>query len=259
MYDWKSQFHSLLCRLARTHGTAPLSDIQRILVGILDVQDLVFHDQQGDELPGHTPLREALERACQVSVRLQCVQSPSAFAESASELHAAGVAALPLTPVAAASLTTAPALTPPAAPASRFREGAPHADAPVLASDTRCELFLREFLRLEQRHEFMWAGYIVRELLPRLGFAPDEAKLILDRLRIENLVTISKVSNPKNPDFPATGVRLNHEHPRVKALLAQLGSARTEPPAKSEPPAHAEQTASDPVAAAPPPHSAPPA
>ena len=67
----------------------------------------------------------------------------------------------------------------------------------------------------------MWAGYIVRELLPRVGFAPEEAKLVLDRLRTEELVTISKVSNPKNPEFPATGVQLNHEHPRVKALLGE--------------------------------------
>jgi hypothetical protein len=86
--------------------------------------------------------------------------------------------------------------------------------------DERTDMFLREFMRLENRHDFMWAGYIVRELLPRLGFAPEEAKLVLDHLRAEKLVTISKVPNPKNPDFPATGVHLNREHPRVKALLA---------------------------------------
>ena len=66
----------------------------------------------------------------------------------------------------------------------------------------------------------MWAGYVVRELLPRLGFPAEEAKSILDKLKTEKLVIIGKVANPRNPDFPATGVRLNHEHPRVQALLA---------------------------------------
>ncbi len=116
--------------------------------------------------------------------------------------------------------------------------GPPPADVSKLSMDERTDLFLREFIRLEDRHDFMWAGYIVRELLPRLGFAPDEAKVVLDHLRAEKLVTISKVPNPKNPDFPATGVHLNREHPRVKGLLAgqhrvDVSTPLREPPLSS--------------------------
>lgn len=66
----------------------------------------------------------------------------------------------------------------------------------------------------------MWAGYIVREMLPRLGYPPEEAKVVLDQFRAEQIITVMKVPNPKNPLFPATGVQLNREHPKVAAIIA---------------------------------------
>jgi hypothetical protein len=196
MCNWKTHLESLLIGLSRTHGKAPLSEIQRILRGVLEVEELTFFDHAGQPLHESATLPQLLERAWYVSVRLACPRG-------ADE---------PL-------------------PASRFREGVPPVEAQDLVADPRCEHFLQEFLRLEQHHEFMWAGYVVRELLPRLGFAPEEAKIVLDRLRAENLIKISKVTNPKNPDFPATGVHLNHEHPRIKALLAQVTDSNPAPAA----------------------------
>ena len=205
MYDWKSQLHGLLAGLARTHGNSPLSEIQRILDGVLHVEGVTFHGQDGQELPAETPLRAALEEACELRARLECA------------------AAVPADAGGMALTDQQDGLR-----ESRFRESTPTAEAGDPATDTRFTRFLLEFLRLEQHHDFMWAGYIVRELLPRIGFAAEEAKGVLDLLRAENLVTITKVPNPKNPDFPATGVRLNHDHPRVRALLGE------EPPAAEE-------------------------
>lgn len=191
--NWKALLQETLSGLTRTHAHEPLSEIQRILRGVLGLDEIHFQGPDGHELPPDATFQQALEQYAAVVVRLQLKPAPA--------------------------LAAAPAATAPAAE-SRFREGAPPADVSKLSMDERTDLFLREFMRLENRHDFMWAGYIVREMLPRLGFAPEEAKLVLDHLRAEKLVTISKVPNPKNPDFPATGVHLNREHPRVQALLA---------------------------------------
>jgi hypothetical protein len=190
--NWKVLLQETLSGLARTHAHAPVSEIQRILRGVLGFDDVRFQGPDGRELHPELTLQQALDQCAAVSIRLQ-------------------LKPVPLT-ASAGDGTALPA-------ESRFREGAPAPDVSNLSMDERTDLFLREFIRLENRHDFMWAGYIVRELLPRLGFAPDEAKLVLDHLRAEKLVTISKVPNPKNPEFPATGVHLNHDHPRVQALL----------------------------------------
>lgn len=188
----KALLQETLSGLTRTHAHEPLSEIQRILRGVLNLDEIHFQDADGRELRADATLQQALELCAAVSIRLQ------------------------LKPVAVAVIAASPNTL---GPESRFRQGAPTPDVSRLSMDERTDLFLREFIRLEGRHDFMWAGYIVRELLPRLGFAPDEAKLVLDHLRAEKLVTISKVPNPKNPEFPATGVHLNHDHPRVQGLL----------------------------------------
>jgi hypothetical protein len=186
MFNWKAHLQNILTGLNRTHGNEPLPEIELILRGILQIEQVGFYDRNGREFHPETTLRQVLEEGWQVTVRIS--GEPG---------------------------------TPP--DESRFREGAPAPGSRDLSTEDRYDLFLREFVRLEGRHRFMWAGYIVRELLPRLGFPPDEAKVVLDRLRAENLVSMTKVPNPRNPDFPATGVQLNREHPRIRALLAEQG------------------------------------
>jgi hypothetical protein len=122
--------------------------------------------------------------------------------------------------------------------ASRFHLGQPP-PADDSSPDDRFEHFVREFARVEQRHEFMWAGYVVREFLPRCGFAADEAKVILDRFRTEGVLLVSKVQNPRNPGFPATGVRLNRDHPRVITILGRI-SPEPAPDPRPDPPAAAD-------------------
>lgn len=202
MFDSRQQLRNLLLGLARTHPAAPLSEIQRILRGVLGVEDVRFTGRQGQVLPDGLALQNALPELESLQFRISSLDLMS----TSPTLAAPAVAAQP----------------------SRFREGAPSVDEHNLDEDERYERFLQEFVRLEQSHDFMWAGYIVREMLPRLGFAPEEAKLVLDKLRAEKLVTITKVPNPKNPEFPATGVRLNHEHARVKAMLGERVTSEPE-------------------------------
>jgi hypothetical protein len=192
MFNWKAHLESILTGLNRTHASEPLPEIERILRGILQIDQVAFYDRNGRAFHPETPLQQLLEETWQVAVRIG----------------------------------GEPATRP---DESRFREGAPAPGLRDLSTEDRYDLFLREFVRLEGRHRFMWAGYIVRELLPRLGFPPDEAKVVLDHLRAENLVSMTKVPNPRNPEFPATGVQLNREHPRIRALLAEQGDLTAAP------------------------------
>jgi len=221
MFDWKSHLHAILIGLCRTHPTAPLAEVERIVSGILDLEGITFLGRAGRRIPGDTPLRDAWEDLRECNVRLQVAHVPARAGP--------------------AETTAATAST---APTSRFREGPSVLESQDITADPRFDEFLREFARLEEHHQFMWAGYVVRELLPRLGFPAEEAKLVLDRLRSENLVTVSKVPNPKNPDFPATGVHLNREHPRMKVLLERIAAERQPPPEQptTDKPVATEQT-----------------
>lgn len=211
MCSWKNHIHDALIGLLHTHGNAPLREIERILCAVLHVEEVRFIDYSGGDRSPDTPLAQAVHNGCDVIVRLHCAPPGQSVARGGMVSRSEPGE-------------------------SRFREGLPAAKGEAFLTDPRCTEFVREFLRLEQHHDFMWAGYVVRELLPRLGFLPEEAKLVLDQLRDEELVSTSKVPNPKNPNFPATGVCLNRDHPRVKALLEQMAAAHPPEPQPTESP-----------------------
>lgn len=108
---------------------------------------------------------------------------------------------------------------------------APSYAAPVEFSETAV---LRELDRLEQRNRQTWAGFIVNHLLPGLGFSPDEARQVLKRLSARELVMITREPNPKNPDRPASFVRINRAHPRIASILA--GEPQVRPGTRPPPP-----------------------
>lgn len=198
MHTWKTHLDGVLRRLAESHGDRTLPEVERALMSILDAHSVRFHRADGTRIPRGTLLSEILQNGYMVEIRVTG-QVGAADSSTMSE--------------------TVP---------SRFLPGElPPSDA---SPDARCDAFIREFARLEQRHEFMWAGYIVRELLPRFGFPADETKVVLDRLCADGVLAMSKVPNPRNPNFPATGVRLNHEHERVKNLLDGNRGGPSDPP-----------------------------
>jgi hypothetical protein len=81
------------------------------------------------------------------------------------------------------------------------------------------ERFIRELDNAEKQRHFVWAGYVVREMLPTIGLSEEEANPFLQRLVREGVVLISKRPNPKNPDFPTSCVTLNRENAIVKRLI----------------------------------------
>ncbi len=197
MHTWKTHLIAALHRLRDDHAGTSVSEAQHWLCGILEAQSVTLLGPDDTPPPPHTTLTELLTRPFSADLRVNC---------------ATGLADNTAPPGAALSCADTGE--------SRFTAG----DAPRTAEEdspgTRFAQFVRDFDRLERKRGFMWAGYIVRELLPRLGFPPTEAKVVLDRLRSDGILTVSKVENPRNPDFPATAVHLNREHPQVQEALA---------------------------------------
>jgi len=88
------------------------------------------------------------------------------------------------------------------------------------------DFFIREFDRLEKRNGFMWAGFVVKDMIPKFGFDKYQAKHILRQLEAKGIVILKKRPNPKNPEHPTTCLELNREHPRVATVLRSAPSRR---------------------------------
>lgn len=187
MLTWKTHLAALLHRLERAQSRATLAELSTLLAATLDAVAVHFVDAQGHPLPEQMPLAELRKRDYRVRIEVDPTHVPEDQLDTRVEA------------------------------ASRFQPGP--APAPTASEEERLADFIRAFERLDQRSEFMWAGYIVRELLPRFGYPPSQAKIVLDRLCAEGILSIAKVPNPRNPDFPASGVRLNREHEQVRAAL----------------------------------------
>jgi hypothetical protein len=190
MHTWKSHLRSVLFRLARTHGHSPLADVERLLAEVFDGAGVQFSSLEDHPLEPELPLRDLLARPFQVALRIDYQPQRGGLPDVAGRAGDAPVVA------------------------SRFRP------EPPLSPEQRVDWFIREFDRLEQTHEFMWAGYIVKEMLPRIGVATAAAREMLDELRATGIVTVRKVPNPKNPEHPASSVELNRDHDHVRAVLS---------------------------------------
>ena len=190
--------------LAQTTGNLELARAAEMLCAELDAVEVKIQDQLRDDLHGGTLFQNAVERGRYLVVRY--------------ELNAAaGQAALQAPPP--------PPGNPEPGPADLQREvemkssGEQGSTNPPGTANGR-EAFIREFDKRERANRFMWAGFVVNELLPQLGFVGAEAKRFLKRLEAEGIVATVKEPNPRNPDFPTTRVLLNREHPVVRQVLS---------------------------------------
>lgn len=160
------------------------------LSAALDVREVRFLSMSGEDLPRSMRLRELVNESFEVL--LEDVIHPRTGLPPHAQ-HADAEAR------------------------SRFQ---PDSQPPgPLDESQKRDYFIREFNRLQSRNDFMWAGYVVRELLPRIGYSLEDTKSVLNNLRAEQIVNVKKVANPRNPDFPATGVQLNLENPHVRTVL----------------------------------------
>ncbi|MBN2445111.1 MAG: hypothetical protein JXO22_00160 [Phycisphaerae bacterium] len=192
MHTWKSHLRSVLFRLARTHGNNSIADIERLLCEIFDASAARFVTLEDQALDPGLQLQDVLQKPFTISLRVEYQPHHTAMftdMQQAPEPPAASVAE------------------------SRFQPES------SLSPEERVGWFIREFDRLEQTHDFMWAGYIVKEMMGRIGLSPPEARTLLDELNAAGIVSVSKVPNPKNPEHPASAVRLIRENDQVQAIL----------------------------------------
>lgn len=192
---------AVLQRLARNHGEITVGETVPFLSAALDVREVRFLSLHGEDLPRDLRLRELVTESFEVI--LDDVIHPRTTYAHGPPLEGEG--------------------------RSRFQ---PELPAGPMDENQKRELFIREFNRLQSRNDFMWAGYVVRELLPRIGYALEDTKNVLNNLRTDRIVNVKKVANPRNPDFPATGVQLNLDHPHVRTVLGMPPGTESEQPAE---------------------------
>lgn len=77
----------------------------------------------------------------------------------------------------------------------------------------------------ERRRDFIWAGFIVKDMLPGMGIETREAQLLFDQMVDTGMLLLEKRANPNNPDFPSTCVKLNRDDKVVRAVLGRNGDA----------------------------------
>lgn len=82
---------------------------------------------------------------------------------------------------------------------------------------------IREFDRRERDRGPIFAGFIVNDLMGRVGFAPPDAKRILRAMEAQDMVRSERKQNPKNSDRMTTFFTLNREHPKVAEVLGRTG------------------------------------
>ncbi|MBU0637848.1 MAG: hypothetical protein KKB50_03215 [Planctomycetes bacterium] len=216
MHTWRSHLASVLERSARSQAGSPLRTIERSLCDLLDAESVSFCNAAGEKLPDGTTLGQALAQPMAIQIRV--AYDPAERSANASS--------------ASAQRSRSRFVSDSSASSSQLRD---------LSPAQRRERFIRDLDDLERRHEFMWAGFVVKQMLPHLGLTVDEARQYLDQLQADNVVSINKVPNPKNPEYPATGVSLNRENPQVLDVL-KSGDDNTEQtvPADEEKPATVE-------------------
>lgn len=216
--DLFAQFRALIHAELSSRGDQRLSQVEALLSEQSGAEQVEFLDDEGCHIHGRTLFRKAMDLTDSIVVILP-LNGPS----RPSQQHTAA-ATEPVQPDPAESVGFTPS------------EPVHHSPAPHCVSFNEA-FFIRDLDRRERERGDTWAGFVVKELLPGLGFSGVEAKRILRQLEAHGVVMTSTKPNPRNPDRPTTYVRLNRDHARVCAALAS-----------SEAPARRIQVAGGPVA-----------
>jgi hypothetical protein len=180
-----------LSDLAKSDPQLNVKRVRKILEAMLRAESVEFKGADGKDVHGRTLLQNLLVDRFKLTLSVGYEPKPG------DSDHGNG----------------AEEDSPSAPPSPRAVEGAKMQD------DPRFVRFVRELDKLERARRFVWIGYLAKEKLPELGFSADEVNHVLDHSAAEGIITLGKVPNPKNPEFPATCVQLNREHPTVQRIL----------------------------------------
>lgn len=214
-------FARALSDLARAQPNTNVKTVRKTLQALLRADDVEFQDARGEPVHGRTLLRNLLEERFSITLRVTCDvgAEDSQLDEDDND---------DLLEHDEDSVEDVGDVDADHAGESHRRRTAVRVVSGVagdLFSDPRFARFIRELDRLERVRRFVWIGYLAKERLPEIGFHSNEVNEVLDRSVDEGIITLGKTPNPKNPDYPATTVQLNHEHPMVVQVLDERGRA----------------------------------
>jgi len=180
--------------------------VERVLAEQLGAVEVQLQDNPGHHIHGRTQFSNALPRTRFVQIVFQ-VGAPDLPDQAESVLSPATALDEPSSGGGQGARTES---EPPNGPTLKCRDNITFSE----------EFLIREFDRRERERGHIVAGFIVNDLLPRLGgYEPLEAKHILRRLQVRGVVVTRKVPSPRNPDRDTTLVQLNRDHPDVRRVL----------------------------------------
>ena len=81
--------------------------------------------------------------------------------------------------------------------------------------------FIKLLLSMELRYGYVGYRGLKEKLDSNVGCGPSEQdkRQYMDMAVKQEIITLDKMTNPKNPEFPLTVCRLNRKHPTVQAIL----------------------------------------
>lgn len=179
-------------------------DLRRVLADLLGAEEISFFDADNRRISRDQPISEIIG-SCEVEVRATFPIAESAHVEDeeASEPEYGNAA-------------------------DDFAGNlAPRATGPTNAAIE--ERVIREIYSRERNRKFVWAGYVVKTILPTLGVEQHAAQAILDRMVKDEILRLEKKHNPRNPEFPTTSVQLNHDHRTVRRIVSDNQSRYFQP------------------------------
>lgn len=161
---------------------------------------VAFMRENREPVTGHTLLRNTIQGRCMVSVGIPCRQSDVKNHELQVIKNGTPADVAPPTPEELAK---------------RPRKVDPLLERLIGALDTQ-----------QRQRGFIWAGYVVKTLLPSMGVDAHEAQVLLERLVQEEIVEIERIPNPNNQNFKTSSVTLRHDNDIVRAVLGQNGGTK---------------------------------
>jgi hypothetical protein len=200
----KSILHTLSSALPRD---ATIDDLKRVLADLFGADDVSVFDSYEKRQVRRDEILSDVMRTCDLEIRATFQSSQPAHQEVESSEPEYGNAADDFDDVMA--------------PRATIGGGG--------GGDRVEERVIREIYSRERNRKFVWAGYVVKTILPTLGVEQHAAQSILDKMVKDEVLLLVKKPNPRNPDFPTTSVQLNHDNRTVRRIVNDAQSRNYQP------------------------------
>ncbi len=203
MVLWEKNIYERFSRLTSSNPTLNIKGAKELLCEDWGVQNVEFVEKSGEPIHGRTLVSNALQQPIKVRITIE----------------------LPCEPPPDITVPQGKASEPP----KQASLSPPNREQTVLGERRGVDPLVQRVVAgleiQERRRDFVWAGFVVKELLPGLGIEAREVQALFDRLVEDGVLLLEKRPNPNNPDFQTTCVKLNRESDVVRAVLSRNGGS----------------------------------